>query len=135
MEECAKVLGTPEFDEAVFAEKVAQITIPETGTLIFDFTDGTKRGYWRCADRNGCTVKGLRDDFLRDMTAEVLGLAEFDEDVFLEKIDRITVRDGIITGLVEDDPPTPDPEEPDPQEPDDSDPEEPTDPAPSEEGE
>lgn len=29
------------------------------------------------------------------MTAEVLGLAEFDEDVFLGKIDRITVRDGI----------------------------------------
>lgn len=56
--------------------------------------DGKKRGYWRCADRNGCTVKGLRDDFLRDMTAEVLGLAEFDEDVFLERIDRITVRDG-----------------------------------------
>ena len=158
MEEYAKVLGIPEFDKEVFAEKVAQITIPETGTLIFDFTDGTqlthhwsrnskkdswtdecrkrasdyrrehavtrdditcfttkikcehcgcnfrkqvstmadgtKRGYWRCADRNGCTVKGLRDDFLRDMTAEVLDLAEFDEDVFLEKIDRITVRDG-----------------------------------------
>ena len=47
----------------------------------------------------------------------------------------ITVRGGIITGLVEDDPPTPDPEEPDPQEPDDPDPEEPTDPDPSEEGE
>ena len=46
----------------------------------------------------------------------------------------ITVRDGIITGLVEDDPPTPDPEEPDPQDPDNPDPEEPTDPDPSEEG-
>lgn len=57
--------------------------------------DGTKRGYWRCVARNGCTVKGLRDDLLRDMTTEVLGLAEFDEDIFLERIDRITVRDGI----------------------------------------
>ena len=158
MEECAIVLGIPEFDDEIFAEKVAKITIPETGTLIFDFTDGTrlthhwsrnskkeswtdecrkrasdyrrehavtrdditcfttkikcehcgcnfrkqvstmadgtKRGYWRCADRNGCTAKGLRDDFLRNMAAEVLGLAEFDEDIFLEKIDRITVRDG-----------------------------------------
>ena len=28
------------------------------------------------------------------MTAEVLGLTEFEEDVFLERIDRITVRDG-----------------------------------------
>ena len=57
----------------------------------------------------------------------------------------ISVRNGIITGLVEDDPPPPDPEEPDPEEPDpvepdpqgpdDPDPEEPTDPDPSEEGE
>ena len=158
MEECAKVLGIPEFDEDIFSEKVVQITVPETGTLIFDFTDGTqlthhwsrnskkdswtdecrkrasdyrrehavtrdditcfttkikcehcgcnfrksvstmsdgtKRGYWRCADKNGCTVKGLRDDFLRDMAAEVLGLDGFNEDIFLEKIDRITVRNG-----------------------------------------
>ena len=56
--------------------------------------DGSKRSYWRCSDKNGCTVKGLRDDFLRDMTAEVLGLTEFDEAIFLERIDRITVRDG-----------------------------------------
>lgn len=40
MEECAKVLDIPEFDEEIFTEKVAQITAPETGTLIFDFTDG-----------------------------------------------------------------------------------------------
>ena len=157
-EECAKALGIPEFDERVFAERVAQITIPEMGTLIFDFTDGTrlihhwsrnarkeswtdecrkrasdyrrehavtregitcfttkikcehcgcnfrkqiytianvgKRSYWRCADRNGCPVKGLRDDYLRGMTAEVLGLDAFDEAVFLEKIDRVAVRNG-----------------------------------------
>lgn len=42
MEECAKVLDIPEFDEEIFTEKVAQITAPETGTLIFDFTDGTQ---------------------------------------------------------------------------------------------
>lgn len=158
MEECAKVLGTSEFDEEIFTEKVAQITIPESGIMIFDFTDGTqlthiwsrnsrkdswtdecrkrasdyrrehvvkrdditcfttkikcehcgcnfrkqvntmsdgtKRGYWRCADRNGCTVKGLRDDYLRSMVSELLGLPEFDEDIFLARIDRITVRDG-----------------------------------------
>lgn len=40
-EECAKVLGLTEFDEEVFAEKVKQITIPATGTMIFEFTDGT----------------------------------------------------------------------------------------------
>ena len=158
MEECAKVLGLSEFDEDIFAEKVATITVPEVGTLIFDFTDGTrlthhwsrnskkeswtaeyrkraseyrrehaftrddvtcfttkikcehcgcnfrkdintmkdgeKRWYWRCADRNGCVVKGLRDDYLRIIAADVLGLDEFDDDIFLEKISRITVRDG-----------------------------------------
>lgn len=39
-------------------------------------------------------VKGLRDDRLRELTAEALGLEAFDENVFLEKIDHIDVRDG-----------------------------------------
>ena len=58
--------------------------------------DGSKVGYWRCADRNGCVVKGLRDEQLRELTADVLGLEEFDDDIFLEQIDHIDVRDGKV---------------------------------------
>ena len=157
IEECAKVLGLSEFDENIFADKVSRITVPEAGTLIFDFTDGNqlthqwsrnakkeswtdeyrkqasdyrrkhaftrdditcfttkikcehcgcnyrkdintmkdgkKRWYWRCADRKNCTAKGLRDDYLRDMTADVLGLEKFSDEIFLEKIDHISVRE------------------------------------------
>lgn len=159
-EECTKVLGISEFDEDVFTEKVTKITVPESGAMFFEFTDGkelehhwyrnakkeswtdecrqrasdyrrnhavtreditcfttrikcehcgcnfrkstspgaggTKLSYWRCANKNGCVVKGLRDDRLRELTAEVLGLETFDENVFLEKIDHIDVRDGKV---------------------------------------
>ena len=40
-EECAKVLGLPEFNEETFSERVKKITIPAPGIMIFDFTDGT----------------------------------------------------------------------------------------------
>lgn len=59
-------------------------------------TDGRKLTYWRCADKNGCVVKGLRDDWLRELTAEVLGIDKFDDDIFLARIDHINVRDGKI---------------------------------------
>lgn len=159
-EECVRVLGIEEFDEDVFTEKVTKITIPETGTMFFEFADGKKLehhwyrnakkdawtedyrkqasnyrrnhavtrdditcfttkikcehcgcnfrkstspaadggklSYWRCADKNGCVVKGLRDEWLRELTADVLGLESFDEDVFLAQIDHIDVRDGKI---------------------------------------
>jgi DNA invertase Pin-like site-specific DNA recombinase len=157
-EECAKVLGIPEFDEDVFSERVRRITIPEAGTMLFEFIDGSelehhwernakkeswtpecrkrasdyrrthpvtrdditcfttkircehcgcnyrkqtqvmadghRNAYWRCADRKRCTVKGLRDDHIREIAAEVLGLEAFDENVFLERVDHISVRDG-----------------------------------------
>lgn len=56
--------------------------------------DGTKLVYWRCADKNGCVVKGLREDWLKELTAEVLGLEAFDGTVFLDRIDHIDVKDG-----------------------------------------
>ena len=40
-EECAKALGLPEFDEETFSERVEKITIPTTGTMLFEFTDGS----------------------------------------------------------------------------------------------
>lgn len=151
-EEIAKVLSLPDFNEDAFTARVKQITIPETGTLIFEFTDGTtlehhwhrnfKKDAWtkelreqasayrrthpankkgktcfttkiRCekcrgnyrrqavtmadGDQNSywhcCSGKSLRDDHLKELTAEVLGLETFDEEVFLKQIDYISVRD------------------------------------------
>ena len=40
---CAEVLGTVEFDEGVFLDKVEQITVPEHGILTFHFKDGTEK--------------------------------------------------------------------------------------------
>ena len=53
--------------------------------------DGTKRHHWRCAEHNGCNTVGLRDDLLRNMTADVLGITDFNEAVFNEQIDHIDV--------------------------------------------
>lgn len=50
--------------------------------------DGHQNSYWHC-----CSGKSLRDDHLKELTAEVLGLESFDETVFLEQIDYISVRD------------------------------------------
>ena len=155
-EEIAKVLDISEFDEDVFSERVRQITIPETGTMIFEFTDGTtldhhwyrnfkkeswteenrkrasqyrrchpvtrdditcfttkircedcgcnyrkqtmtmadghQNAYWHCADKKNHPGKSLREDHLKEIINEVLGLDEFDEKMFLEKIDHISVR-------------------------------------------
>lgn len=52
---------------------------------------GQKTAYWRCADRDGCVTKGLRDDRLRELSAAVLGLKTFDEDVFRERVEYISV--------------------------------------------
>ena len=155
-EECARVLGISEFNEDTFAERVKQITIPKTGTMIFELTDGStlehhwhrnarkeswtdahrkraseyrkrhpfkrdditcfttkircehcgcnyrkqtttmadghKNAYWHCADKKDHPGKSLREDHLKEIINEVLGLDEFDEHVFLEKIDHISVR-------------------------------------------
>lgn len=155
-EECAKVLGTLEFDEDTFGERVKQITVPETGTMIFEFTDGStlehhwhrnakkeswtdahrkraseyrkrhpvtrsditcfttkirceecgcnyrkqtttmadghKNAYWSCADKKTHPGKSLREDHLKEIIADVLGLEEFSEDAFKEHVDFISAR-------------------------------------------
>lgn len=157
-EECAKVLGLPEFNDDAFTERVKQITIPETGTMLFEFKDGStlehhwyrnakkeswtdahrkraseyrrqhpatrsditcfttkircehcgcnyrkqtvtmadghKNAYWHCADKKNHPGKSLREDHLKEIINEVLSLDEFDENIFLERIDHISVRDG-----------------------------------------
>ncbi len=57
--------------------------------------DGTSVKHWRCpTPAKTCGTPSLRDDVLRELSAEVLGLEEFDEEVFLEKIDHISVLAG-----------------------------------------
>jgi DNA invertase Pin-like site-specific DNA recombinase len=59
-------------------------------------TTGIIYKLWCCAskDKKGavrCAVKNIREDILRNVSAEVCGLSEFDEKIFAEKISQITV--------------------------------------------
>ena len=48
--------------------------------------------YWRCAsNEKDCPSIGLREDYLKPLAAEVLGLGDFDEAAFAERIERIDV--------------------------------------------
>ena len=156
-EECAKALGLPEFDEETFSERVEKITIPATGTMLFEFTDGTtlehhwsrnaKKESWtaerrkavseyrrsretgwkcyntfthfikcgrcganyRCQTHKrvdgtvvrswycssptavGCSKVGIREDTLKALIADVMGLPEFDEELFNQQLAYATV--------------------------------------------
>ena len=52
--------------------------------------------YWRCPHPTKCGTRGIRDEELRQATAEVLGLETFDEALFLEQIDHIDVNAEMI---------------------------------------
>ena len=52
--------------------------------------------YWRCPHPTKCGTRGIRDEELRQATAEVLGLEVFDEALFLEQIDHIEVNAEMI---------------------------------------
>ena len=52
--------------------------------------------YWRCPHPTKCGTRGIRDEELRQATAEVLGLEAFDEALFLEQIDHIDVNAEMI---------------------------------------
>lgn len=54
--------------------------------------DGRRNGYWHCSNRKNCNGKSLREDHLKEITAEVLGTDSFSEEEFLEQIDYISVR-------------------------------------------
>ena len=58
---------------------------------------GDKLFGWSCGTRRKkgghCSTKDIPDRYLRKACAEVLGLEEFDEDVFIEKVDYISVPD------------------------------------------
>ena len=59
-----------------------------------NYRRGTRKDvhHWRCAGGVGCV--SLREDLLKAITSDVLGLSEFDDAAFLERIDRIEVHDG-----------------------------------------
>jgi len=42
-EKCAEALGLAEYDPAVFTARVAGITVPDDGVLVFTFKDGSER--------------------------------------------------------------------------------------------
>ena len=52
---------------------------------------GEKYNTWNCASRKNCDSKGIREDMLKSKVAEVLGIAEFDETLFKQKIDHVGI--------------------------------------------
>lgn len=81
--------------QGVWANKALHLTC-FTGKLKDPFS---KKSYLRHPRKNGVVyweshgeVKGsIREEILRKLSAEVLGLANFDENVFLERVDRIEI--------------------------------------------
>ena len=52
---------------------------------------GGKARHWRCPPHNDCGHSGLEENLLKSISADVLGIDEFDEAIFTDKVDRITV--------------------------------------------
>lgn len=52
---------------------------------------GGKVSYFRCPDMSRCGTPGLREDHLKGLICKVLGIDEFDEQIFLERIKHILV--------------------------------------------
>lgn len=51
--------------------------------------------FWRC--RNSCGIRGIREEELKEISAGILGLEEFDIEAFMNRIDHITmVRSGLM---------------------------------------
>lgn len=55
--------------------------------------------YWRCAEKNDCNAKGLREDFLKPQLAEALGIEEWNDESFAEKVEHIDI-DGYMLDIV-----------------------------------
>ena len=52
---------------------------------------GEKSRHWRCPPHTDCGHRGLEENLLKTISNEVLSIEKFDEDIFKEKIDHITV--------------------------------------------
>lgn len=154
-QECAKVLGLPDFDEQTFLEQVDYISVPSRQVMVFhmkdgrtiehswkkishksrwtpesrkkmsehhrtrktrtlkghDFTcfikcancgmnyrhirrtysDGTDGSYWRCPDNSTCGNTTIKDTTMRKLTADVLGLPDFDEAIMDNILDHAVI--------------------------------------------
>ena len=86
-----------------------KLKCPHCGVSLMHSRDNGKKNhgtedYWKCGTtkiKGGhCPVKGcIRDDKLREACARALGLAEFDEDVFLARVDYISVPESYTTEI------------------------------------
>ena len=102
---------TPEYRSQVSAQRRKNSTNPKGASCFTakikcadcgcNFRKATQRAsgggklyYWRCADKKNCTVKGLREDWLKDLCAEIMEINEFDDAAFRKQIDHIDVHDG-----------------------------------------
>ena len=56
---------------------------------------GGKTNYWRCPTSGECPTTGLREDRLKELTAEVLGWPEYDAEAFKEAVQYISVAEGM----------------------------------------
>lgn len=62
----AEVLGLPEFEESVFARRIAEIRVPEANRLIFVFTDGRMvERIWRDRSRTESWTEEMREEARR----------------------------------------------------------------------
>jgi len=64
-------------------------------------TENSKYKVWKCATKDAkgksqCDMKLIPEPALKAVCAEVLGLDEFDDDFFAERVESITVREGNI---------------------------------------
>lgn len=57
-------------------------------------TNKSKLHYWRCAEHsNGCITVGLREDSLKPLIADVMGIPEYDAEKFKNRVEAIYVKD------------------------------------------
>ena len=52
---------------------------------------GEKTRHWRCPPKSGCGHNGLEENLLKSISAEVLGIESFDEKIFKNLVEQITV--------------------------------------------
>ncbi len=75
------------FTGKISCDKCGQNLRRNTSTRV----SGEKVRHWRCPPGTGCGHKGLEENLLKTISADVLDIAEFDETMFTNKVERITM--------------------------------------------
>ncbi len=60
------------------------------------YRDGTDGSYLRCPHSSSCGNKSIRVETMKQLTAEVLGIPEFDETIMDEKLDHAMIDHGTV---------------------------------------